>query len=217
MNARSVAQHHSGSKVRPDSQRDKKSSERKRERGRSMETQSEARDHQDQRRAQIAKRRQEDAYRSSPCRFWHQHRCGKGAQCKFSHVDEHGFDWHAEQWSSETAGPQMSFEKARPQPKSLPASAKPSGRAAGETQEPPWKRARSEASGSAGDGASTFRKEDQAPEPVGKASRPTNAMVYQWLHDERAVKDQKASLFDRDASRCNEFFAGCLLHMKRHG
>ena len=129
--------------------------------------------------------------------------------CKFTHVDEHGFDWHATNDHTSPAGSQTTppQEWARPK-RSATAAGLPDTTATTSKSSmptPPWsKRSRSSDVVVIDEAprASSSSQDHAEPPPFTPVYTPaTNRQVYEWLSQERAVKDQKAGLFVRDASQ----------------
>ena len=160
----------------------------------------------DQKRPSQAERRKM-AWRREQCHYFQYGNCKKGQECKFAHTDNLGLDWH--KWpamKSSSAGQETAAVEERARPKRS-ASSMSSATAAPEATsktgvpQPPWqKRGRTEVVVVEDDpngSSSSNHAGEQAPSQ--RKSRPTNDMVYNWLSEERAVGDQKADIFVRDA------------------
>ena len=149
------------------------------------------------------------AWRTNPCYWFKWGVCSKGADCKFTHVDEHGFDWHATNDHTSPAGSQTRPPQEWARPKRSATAAGLTDTTATTSKSsmptPPWsKRSRSSDVVVIDEApmASSSSQDRAEPPPFTPVYTPaTNRQVYEWLSQERAVKDQKAGLFVRDASQ----------------
>jgi hypothetical protein len=124
--------------------------------------------------------RRKRAFRTSPCTYWLQNKCRKGAACKFAHVDAYGQNWHEARADDAISVSSTTKQMA------------------------PWKQRRMENVVSVAEsrvGLASSQPNDSSV--VGNIFEwepgPSDAQAYHWLHEERLCTTRNARIIERNA------------------